>query len=355
MQKIFHTKYPDSVSLFILQCIGGERTHILSIIRQCMHHQVFMSLQVRFSNFYECFIDASFNRKFQATLTKMKIRLLPLALLRLTKPIITLSVGFSALTAYILHEGSMSRGWFLLYLGVLLTAAGSSAINQIQEAKQDKMMARTQNRPIPSGQITSLQASVWAFLLVSTGALILWRYSNPMASGLSLTTVLWYNGVYTPLKKITPWAILPGAVVGAIPPAIGWVAAGGALLHPHIVFLCFFFFIGQIPHFWLILLRHSHDYEKGGFPSISTTFTSLQIRRLTFSWTLSTAMAAVCLTLFGIISSTFLAIATVILSIALVISFGRLLQNHSFVNKTFIIMNLYFMLMMIIIILDAVN
>ncbi len=278
-----------------------------------------------------------------------------IALLRLSKPIITLSVAFSALTGFILFRGSFSSGWFFLYLGVLFIAAGSSAINQIQEADLDQLMERTRLRPLPSGQLNHLQAWAWAVLLSVSGATILWISTHPTASIMAIITLLWYNGVYTPLKRVTPWAILPGALVGAFPPLIGWTAAGGHLLHPHIVFVAFFFFIGQIPHFWLILLKHGKDYQKAGFPSINDTFSPEQISRLTFIWTTVTAIAAIFLPVFGVIISPVLSILIITLSIVLIISFHKWpgIKSPVHVNRAFMVMNMYFLMIMIIIILDG--
>jgi heme o synthase len=275
--------------------------------------------------------------------------------LKLTKPVITLSVGFSALTGFILFNGAFSQGWFYMYLGVLFVAAGSSVINQIQERNLDKLMDRTLSRPIPSGQVSPIQAWIMAAILGLSGVALLWVFVKPVSAILAITTLLWYNGIYTPLKRVSPWAIIPGAVVGALPPVIGWTAAGGYLFHPHIVFVSFFFFIGQIPHFWLILLRYGHDYEKAGFPSVSKIFSQLQISRLTFTWTTATAAIAVFLPLFGIIESIWLGGTIVILSAFLVLSFHKWpgIKNPVHVNRAFMIMNFYFLSMMIIIIADS--
>jgi heme o synthase len=278
---------------------------------------------------------------------------LPSSLIKLTKPIITLSVAFSALTAYIMHDGEFSDGWLTMYLGVLLTAAGSSTLNQIQESGPDQLMERTKNRPLPAKEVSIQTAVIWAIILVASGAVLLWIFANPFASTLSIITILWYNGIYTPLKRISPWAILPGAIVGAIPPVIGWVAADGSISNPHILYLAFFFFIGQVPHFWLILLRHSDDYEKGGFPSINTTFTKPQISRLTFSWTLATAITAIGLPIFGLIGSQSLSLITALFSVLLIILFLKLIRSERFANQAFVIMNIYFLCMMLIIIADA--
>ncbi len=279
-----------------------------------------------------------------------------LGLIRLTKPIITLSVAFSALTGFVLFSGFFSDNWLSMYLGVLLIAAGSSAINHIQEAKTDCLMERTRNRPLPSGQVNILQASIWAAALSIGGAVLLWYQTNPQATLLAVFTLFWYNIVYTPLKKVSPWAIIPGAVVGAIPPVIGWSAAGGALTHPDIIFIAFFFFIGQIPHFWLILLRYGKDYEEAGFPSISRTFSPDQISRLTFTWTAATAMTAILLSIFGIINTDIVSAIVIILSCALIVSFYKWpgIKKPAQVNRAFYIMNLYFLLMMILLIIDAI-
>ena len=279
-----------------------------------------------------------------------------LAYIKLTKPIITLSVSFSALTGFVLFSKAFADGWFVAYSGVLLIAAGSSVINQIQEADSDKLMERTRNRPIPTGIVGERQAWLWAAILSISGAWILGYQFNLLTSVLAIFTLLWYNGIYTPLKRITPWAILPGAVVGAIPPAIGWVAAGGTLLHPHIIFLSFFFFIGQIPHFWLILLRYGEDYHKAGFPSITSTFNTEQISRLTFVWTTATAIAAVFLSVFGIIESLAIALIILGLSVILVIFFYKWpgIKRPALVNRAFVIMNLYFLLIMLLIIADSI-
>jgi heme o synthase len=105
-----------------------------------------------------------------------------------------------------------------------------------------------------------------------------------------LLNLIWYNGIYTPLKKINPLAIIPGSLVGSIPPAVGWTAAGGNILDPQIIILSFFFFIWQIPHFWLLLLIFGKDYENAGFPTLMQIFSSDQLARITFIWIVATVV-----------------------------------------------------------------
>ena len=278
------------------------------------------------------------------------------SLIRLSKPIITLSVAFSALAGFILKAGAFKYGWFLVYVGVILVAASSSVINMIQEARTDALMERTRSRPIPSGLISRFQASVYAVILGLTGLTILWCYAAFGAALVAAITLFWYNVVYTPLKKITPWAILPGAVVGALPPLIGWIAAGGHVLDQKIVFLSFFFFIGQIPHFWLILLKHGKDYKNAGFPAITDLLNPTQIARLTFLWTVATAVSAVLLPLFGIITHPITVLSVVVFSLALILFFAKWpgLKQPLKVERAFLLMNMYFLWIMIAVIADSV-
>ena len=278
-----------------------------------------------------------------------------IAFLKLSKPIITLSVAFSALTGYILHNGSFSDGWLFMYLGVLLIAGGSSSLNQLQESGHDSLMKRTRHRPLPSGELTKPQALIWSILLSVAGATLLWYHSGSIPALLAILTLLWYNGIYTPMKRVSPWAILPGALVGALPPAIGWTAAGGTLGHPHILFVAFFFFIGQIPHFWLILLRHGKDYEQAGFPSITTRFLPAQIARLTFTWTACTATTALALPAFGVINTPLFSALTLLFSLALLLSFLGWpdIKKPERVNRAFMAVNIYFLLMMLVLMGDA--
>jgi protoheme IX farnesyltransferase len=117
---------------------------------------------------------------------------------------------------------------------------------------------------------------------------------------------LWYNGIYTPLKKKNALAIIPGSMVGALPPLAGWVAAGGSIFDPQILILGFFFFIWQIPHFWLLLLIFGKDYEQAGFPTLTQIFSMDQLSRITFVWITATIASGMLIPLFGVIKNYFI-------------------------------------------------
>lgn len=283
----------------------------------------------------------------------MTVRVLP-ALFQLTKPVISVSVAVSAITGYLLCKGSFDVGWHLVVAGVFCLSAGASVINHIQEARADLMMERTSKRPIPSGVIKPVYAAIFAILLILAGMVMLFQPANYLPLMLGLFNILWYNAVYTPLKRVTAFAAIPGAVVGAIPPMIGWTAAGCSIIHPHIIILAFLFFIGQIPHFWLIMLRHAADYEKAGFPTLRKIFTERQITNLTLIWIYATAMAAVLLVISGIIQSMVFSIITLCLSALFLISFYNWVKPSKPLNvkRSFIALNIFYLCIMLMLVLD---
>jgi protoheme IX farnesyltransferase len=222
--------------------------------------------------------------------------------LQLGKVRISSLATVTMVAGYILAHGNVS--WVLVSLtaGVFLLACGSSGLNQIQEREIDGKMKRTMGRPLPAGAVSlPTAAAVVVICLVVGSLLILWS-SNLLAMGLGLLAVFWYNGVYTPLKRVTAFAAVPGGVVGAIPPVLGWVAGGGSLMDPRILAVAVFFFMWQIPHFWLLMLFSAgDDYDRAGLPSLTRVFSFEQVARISFMWILGTAIVCLVIPLFGII------------------------------------------------------
>ncbi len=222
-------------------------------------------------------------------------------LLELGKVRISVLASISMVAGYLLAKGAVTWSLAGATLGVFLLASGASGLNQIQERDIDAVMVRTRGRPLPSGQVSLTYAVAASVLLLVCGCLVVLASANVLAMVLGLAAVGWYNGVYTPLKRVTRFAAVPGGVVGAIPPVIGWVAGGGWVLDPRIAAVAFFFFMWQVPHFWLLLLfTCGGDYEKAGLPSMTRTFSLDQISRMTFMWILGTATACVLIPLFGV-------------------------------------------------------
>lgn len=212
---------------------------------------------------------------------------------QLAKLRITIMVSVTTILGYILFTGTIDSHVILPTLGLFLLACGSSVLNHIQERKTDAMMERTKNRPLPSGAISLAEAAIFAGILIIPGLLILFFSINITGGALGLLALIWYNGVYTPLKHRSPIAVIPGSLIGAIPPVIGWVAGGGNYLDPQILVFAAYFFIWQIPHFWLLLLIHDKDYNKAGIPTLTQILSQRQLEQVTFMWIVATAFFAI--------------------------------------------------------------
>ncbi len=269
---------------------------------------------------------------------------------------ISVPVALTTFTGYLLGRGEFDYHILFPVIGVFLLASGASALNQIQEYKLDLLMPRTRNRPIPSGRISLSGAWLFTIIFSLSGLFILFWFSGYMAFFLGLLNIFWYNGIYTPLKRITAFAVVPGSVVGALPPLIGWVAAGGLILDPVSIALGFFFFIGQIPHFWLLLLRFGHEYEMAGFKSLTTKFTNVQIRRLTFVWIAATAVTAFMLPGYYQFNHSAIVYILWIMSILLVVIFAGLLKSSKEdveFRTSFLRINIYYFFVMVLLCLDV--
>jgi heme o synthase len=271
-------------------------------------------------------------------------------LLELGKVRITFAVSLTTITGYILAAGVIDSGLILPTLGIFILASGSSAINHYQERERDAMMDRTRNRPIPSGRISPLSALVFAILLSVVGSALIYTGSGMLAMQLGILALIWYNGIYTPLKKRTAFAVVPGSVIGAIPPLVGWVAGGGDLLDPRALFIAFFFFIWQVPHFWLLLLKFGKEYENAGLPSITSIYSDKQIKNTTFIWTMATAVSALMLPAFGIVNSKLIGVGLLVAVVWLVIVFSKLLSkgDQAFNPRHYFMKINYFVLFMIL-------
>ncbi len=279
----------------------------------------------------------------------MKTSFLP-TLLELSKVRITFAVALTTITGYVLASGHFDTGLILPTIGIFILACGSSALNHYQERDKDIQMERTKNRPIPSGRISATGALIVAIVLIVIGSALIYTGSGFLAMQLGILALIWYNAIYTPLKKRTAFAVVPGSVIGAIPPMVGWVAGGGRLDDPRAWIIAFFFFIWQVPHFWLLLLKFGKEYEKAGFPSITSIYTDKQIKNTTFIWTMATAVTALMLPVFGIVNSTIIGVGLLIAVIWLVVVFSKLLRSgdEKFNARYYFMKINYFVLFMII-------
>jgi protoheme IX farnesyltransferase len=220
------------------------------------------------------------------------------SLIELTKLRISAASTVTAAAGYIVCHRHADAGLLTTLAGILLMAMGASAINECQERQFDARMARTQSRPLPRGRIGLLAALAVAGGLAVSGFLVLLLAHGLVPALLGGLALAWYNAVYTPLKRVNAFAVVPGALIGALPPAIGWTAAGGQVEDPTVLVLAFVFFIWQVPHFWMLVAMHAEGYEAAGFPTIVKRLGRQRLARLSFTWICGTAAACTLLPMF---------------------------------------------------------
>jgi protoheme IX farnesyltransferase len=154
-------------------------------------------------------------------------------------------------------------------IGATLVAGGAAALNQVAERDLDERMLRTRDRPIPAGRLQSTDATWLAVLLSVTGLAQLAFGVNLTAAVVALATLVSYAGIYTPLKRWTHWAVLGGAVPGALPVVIGWAAGGPLTAGAWTLFAIVF--VWQLPHFLALTWLYRIDFERAGLPLLSVT------------------------------------------------------------------------------------
>ena len=183
---------------------------------------------------------------------------------QLTKVGLSLSVVFSSLAGYVLAAEDIKISILvLLAIGGYLMVGASNAFNQIIEKDTDALMKRTKNRPLPAGRMHVSMAMVIAISFTIVGLTILYNI-NPKSALFGAISIFLYTSVYTPLKSVTPLAVFVGAIPGAIPFMLGWVAATNDFsIEPGMLFLIQFFW--QFPHFWAIAWLQYDEYKKAGF------------------------------------------------------------------------------------------
>lgn len=271
---------------------------------------------------------------------------------------VSLAVTFTTAIGYLVYAGSFDLKLLYAVIGVFLLSGGASALNEIQERKYDIKMIRTRNRPIPSNRISPLRALFIAFVLIIAGSAFLLSTNNTSALYLGLFNIIWYNGVYTYLKRVTPFAVVPGSLTGAVPAFIGWTAAGGYLLDPKIILIGFFLFIWQVPHFWFLLLKYGKEYEEAGFPAISTILPPQNLKFITYIWVIATSITTLMFPLFHFFESGTLYTLVFLLNIWLVITFTQLTFNIKIginFKRTFATINVFMLIIMLLLAVEAIT
>ena len=277
-------------------------------------------------------------------------------MLVLTRYKVSLAVTFSGFAAAVAFEKGISWSQMIPMAGILLLASGASALNQFQEKEFDARMTRTKKRPLPSGDLTLNAALYIALLLILTGLILLFLTSPLVTTLLGMFNILWYNGIYTYLKRKTAFAVVPGALTGVIPVIMGWTSAGGYLFDSFPLLLGFFIFMWQVPHFWLLGMIYDKDYKNGGFPVMTDLFQPTAIHRIIFSWLLAASLSSALIILFVHIHHAFTSLLTLLLNLLLlVISVWFLfLSKQLNYRLLFIMINLFMLLVFCFLIADCI-
>ena len=268
---------------------------------------------------------------------------------------IALPVALTGFLGYYMARPLFDLNALLSVSGIFFLAMASGALNQIQERHTDALMKRTAERPLPSGKITITQAIIATAILILSGTALLMFTDSYLAPLLGIFTLLWYNLVYTPLKRITAFAVLPGALIGALPPLIGWTAAGGNPLDMEILAVAFLLFVGQMPHYWLLLLKVGDEFHRAGLPVITSLFDHRQIRNLSFMWIAATGVCVLMLPVTPIIQHRAMSLVLIVAAIYFLIRMFRLSYQGNLVEhwkKAFITVNLFYLLIILVLIAD---
>ena len=183
----------------------------------------------------------------------------------LTKFRLSALVSFSAVFGFLLASNEVDLfKIFILFISGYLVSSSSVINNQILEKNFDKLMDRTKNRPLPMGKISSKKSILISIIFMLVGLILMGYFLNIYSVVISFLSLLLYSFIYTPLKRVGPIAVFVGAIPGALPPLIGWVANTNSIsLEAVIIFSIQF--IWQFPHFWAIAWLYDDDYKKVGF------------------------------------------------------------------------------------------
>jgi heme o synthase len=201
----------------------------------------------------------------------------------LTKPRVVSLIVFTAVIGMFLAVPGLPPLSAVIFgtLGIALVAGAAAAINCLVEQKIDAVMARTRARPLPRGELSSVQTLIFATIVGTTGLLVLYLKVNALTMWLTLVTFLGYAVIYTVLlKPATPQNIVIGGASGAMPPVLGWAAVANDVA-PEALLLFLIIFVWTPPHFWSLALYRAQEYAKAGLPMLPVThggkYTRLQI------------------------------------------------------------------------------
>lgn len=273
----------------------------------------------------------------------------------LAKYKLSAAVTFSTVTGYFLSGYQLDKTIFIVAAGVFLLSSGSASMNQYTEREADSLMKRTSKRPLPAMKITGKNALLASLFFFIAGSILL-LINGLIPFLLGVINAFIYNVIYTRLKRITPLSIIPGALVGAIPPLIGFAASGASFLNPGIIGFSLFMFLWQLPHFWLIIIKYGDEYKAAGFATIAKYLNDRQIKSLVFFWVLFSTCLIFLFFIISEIPGKVLPFLFLILNVAFILLFHRLLFARKYegqIKGAFILINSFSLIIMFLFIVAS--
>ncbi|MBU1196689.1 MAG: UbiA family prenyltransferase [Proteobacteria bacterium] len=234
--------------------------------------------------------------------------------IELLKPNLCAFISLSAVFGQVMADQKIGPDSFGLGVIVFILACGSAVLNNIQDQDYDRHFLRTCNRSLPRKKLPLYHAVCLCVLMTGAGLSGLAFFYGPSAFFFGCLAVVCYNGLYTPLKKYSLLAIIPGSLTGMLPPLIGWASMGKSWMAKEILLIMGIFGLWQIPHFFIVLLkRRKHlnsAQNKKSFPCFTQVFSNTQIKLQVLIWTSLYSLAILLFLLSGPISNTLLSVAT---------------------------------------------
>jgi protoheme IX farnesyltransferase len=240
--------------------------------------------------------------------------------------------------------------------GVFLLAAASSVLNQVQERFTDGLMRRTCDRPLASGALSPRVGTCIGLLLGSGGLIVLAAGTNLQTTLLGLTALAWYLAVYTPLKRVTSFAVLAGTPCGALPPIMGWLAAGGTISAPQPLTLALLMVLWQVPHYWLLALPDRSELQAAGFKVLPQRMSDRQLLMAANQWMLGVAATTLIMVPLHLVRDAFLQGLLYGLAASLAVSATwfsmKTLFVHRAARKLRIGLHIYLAIVLLILLID---
>ena len=273
----------------------------------------------------------------------------------LCKPNVVYMMLICALVGMLLAEDTVSSISTILIalFGIALCSGSAAAINQVIDRKADAAMTRTDQRPLPQGELSAFHASCFALVIGIFGAVILYVFINTLTMILTLASLIGYAFIYTVyLKRATPQNIVIGGLAGAAPPLLGWASISNTI-DPHALLLVLIIFVWTPPHFWALAIYRKDEYAKESIPMLPVThgveFTKLQIVLYTIILFIVSILPYIVLMSGGIYLVSAVILSSIFLYYSIKLYFS---DNDAIAMKTFNFSIYYIFLIFVALLLD---